>query len=440
VTPVDGWTWGRLILGGRWWRLRILTVGELTSYIKDRLESDPLLARVWVRGEVSSCVYHPSGHLYFEIKDENARLRVVMFRSQVERLRVRLDHGTAVVVRGSLGVYGRAGTYQLYAQAVEAEGAGALHEALERLKERLQREGLFDTARKRALPPFPAVVGLVTSPAGAAVKDMLTVLRKRWPVARVVLAPVSVQGETAPYEIAQAIRHLNETGAVDVIIVGRGGGAPEELWAFNTELVARTIFDSRVPVVSAVGHEKDVTISDLVADRRAPTPSAAAEMVVPDQRAIRAQLTALQAGLGRAVKRHLDWRRLRLEALEQRPVLAEPAAWISRPRREKVVRLQGRLHNAVAHRLAEHKAQLAFLAGRLQALSPLGILARGFSVCRRSDGKILRNAGEVNLGEKVTVRLYVGGLLCTVEERYLDGEGTPEARKRGQASFVDNPS
>jgi exodeoxyribonuclease VII large subunit len=407
--------------------VRILSVRELTSYIKERLESDPFLARVWVRGEVSSCVYHPSGHLYFEIKDEAARLRVVMFRSQAARLEIRLENGTAVVVRGYLSVYERSGSYQLYAQAVEPEGAGALHEALERLKERLQREGLFDAARKRPLPSIPAVVGLVTSPVGAAVKDILTVLRKRWPLARVVLAPVSVQGETAPYEIAQAIRRLNEMDEVDVIIVGRGGGAPEELWAFNTELVARAVFESRVPVVSAVGHEKDVTISDLVADLRAATPSAAAELVAPDRRAVRGQLENLRVGLDRAIRRHLDWRRLRLEALVRRPVLAEPAAWICARRREKVAQLEERLKNVAARLVDERKARLAVLSGRLQALSPLEILARGYSVCRRADGRILRDAAEVLPGEKITVQLRAGGLLCAVEETYL-GNRNSESR------------
>lgn len=399
--------------------MRIVNVGELTRYIKERLETDPFLTRVWVRGEVSSCVYHPSGHLYFEIKDEIARLKVVMFRSQAVRLRVRLDNGTMVVVRGHLGVYERSGTYQLYAQAVESEGLGMLHEALERLKKRLQQDGLFDTACKRVLPTTPAVIGVVTSRVGAAVRDIQTVLRKRWPMARVVLAPVSVQGETAPYEIAEAIRRLNEADGVDVIIVGRGGGAPEELWAFNTELVARAVFESRVPVVSAVGHEKDVTVSDLVADVRAATPSAAAEIVVPDQRAVREQVEALKANLGRAVARHLDLRRVRFEALIRHPALAQPVGWICDRRRENADRLETALKNALMRRVAADKTRLAALAGRLQALSPLEILARGFSVCRRADGQILRNAADVSLGEKVSVRLHTGGFLCVVEERYL---------------------
>jgi exodeoxyribonuclease VII large subunit len=400
--------------------MRIVSVQELTRYIKERVETDPFLARVWVRGEVSSCVYHPSGHLYFEVKDEAARLRVVMFRSQVSRLKTRLDNGTMVVVRGHMGVYERSGSYQLYAQAVEPEGAGMLHEAHARLKERLQREGLFDLDRKRVLPAMPAVVGLVTSPVGAALKDVLAVLRQRWPLARVVLAPVSVQGEIAPYEIAQAVRQLNEIGGVDVLIVGRGGGAPEELQAFNTELVARAVFESQVPVVSAVGHEKDITISDLVADRRAATPSAAAEIIVPDHRVVREQLEAYESNLGRAVRRHLDLRRVRLEALVRHPAVVQPTVWICERRRKRLDELGGRMKNALVRRINEEKAQLAVLSGRLQALSPLEILARGFSVCRRADGRILRDAVDVSPGEKIIVRLHAGGLLCKVEERHLD--------------------
>ncbi|AZK59516.1 exodeoxyribonuclease VII large subunit [Candidatus Desulforudis audaxviator] len=397
--------------------MRIVSVRELTGYIKERLESDPFLAHVWVRGEVSACTRHPSGHLYFFLKDEAARIRVVMFRSQVSRLGVPLENGTTVVVRGYLGVYERNGEYQLYAQGAEAEGAGKLHAALERLKEKLQREGLFDPARKRALPALPDTVGVVTSPVGAALKDILTIMRRRWPPARVLLAPVSVQGETAPYEIAQAIRALNGAGGVDVIIVGRGGGAPEELAAFNTEVVARAIFESRIPVVSAVGHEKDVTVADLVADWRAPTPSAAAEAVVPDQRAVRERLAAVESRLGRAVRHRLAVYRVRLEALRQRPVMASPGV-LCRRRREVVRSLEERLGGAIGRRTGEGRSRLAVLSGRLEALSPLQVLARGYSICRRADGRIVRDADGVSPGERVIIWLHAGGLSCLVEETF----------------------
>jgi len=340
-----------------------------------------------------------------------------MFRSQVSRLGVPLENGTTVVVRGYLGVYERSGEYQLYAQGAEAEGAGKLHAALERLKEKLQREGLFDPARKRALPALPDTVGVVTSPVGAALKDILTVMRRRWPLARVLLAPVSVQGETAPYEIAQAIRALNGAGGVDVIIVGRGGGAPEELAAFNTEVVARAIFESRIPVVSAVGHEKDVTVADLVADWRAPTPSAAAETVVPDQRAVYERLAAMESRLGRAVRNRLAVYRVRLEALRQRPVMVSPGL-LCRRRRQMVRGLEERLGGAIGRRTGEGRSRLAVLSGRLEALSPLQILARGYSICRRADGRIVRNADGVSPGERVIILLHAGGLSCLVEETF----------------------
>lgn len=415
--------------------MRIVTVRELTGHIKERLESDPFLAHVWVRGEVSACIRHPSGHLYFFLKDEAARLRVVMFRSQASRLGVPLENGTTVVVRGYLGVYERNGEYQLYAQGAEAEGAGKLHVALERLKEKLQSEGLFDPARKRPLPALPSTVGVVTSPVGAALKDILTVMRRRWPLARVLLAPVSVQGETAPYEIAQAIRTLNGIGGVDVLVVGRGGGAPDELAAFNTEVVARAVFESGIPVVSAVGHEKDVSVADLVADWRSPTPSAAAEAVVPDQRAVYERLAALEIRLGRAVRHRLAVYRVRLDALRRRPLMANPGLLCER-RRQAVLGLDERLAGAMSRRAREGRSRLAVLSGRLEALSPLQILARGYSICRRPDGRIVRDAGGVSPGERVIVLLHAGGLSCLVEETFREPESTPGAGGKHKGGAV----
>ncbi len=396
--------------------MRILTVQELTSYIKEKIESDPHLSRIWVRGEVTSSVYHPSGHLYFELQDQQVRLRVVMFRSQVARQKLKVEKGKMVVVLGRIGVYERSGSYQLYAQVVEEEGAGALHEEAERLKAQLQAEGLFDPKTKQALPKMPLKIGVVTSAAGAAIRDVLAVLKERWPIAEVILAGVAVQGETAPYEIAQGIRQLNESPDIDVLLVGRGGGAPEELNAFNTEIVARALFDSQIPVVSAVGHEKDFTIADLVADVRAATPSAAAEIVAPDQRAVREYLASLESTCIRLVTRHLQWWRLHADNISRHAVFKDPVQYVCSTRREQVASLQQMMKENLRKKLERDSNQLSLLSARLQALSPLNILARGYSVTQRSDGTVVHNAGQVSPAEQISVKLYKGKLLCTVEK------------------------
>lgn len=412
--------------------MRIVTVSELNRYIREVLEGNPFLANVWVKGEITNLKYHPSGHLYFGLKDHQAALRVVMFRSRASKLGFRLENGTAAVVRGYVGVYERDGQYQLYAEEVEPEGLGALYLALEQLKEKLEREGLFDPRRKRALPSVPNRVALVTSPVGAAVNDMLTVLGRRWPMAEVVIVPVAVQGETAPGQIAVALQQLSRIGAADVVIAGRGGGSPEELWAFNSEVVARAIAASTIPVVSAVGHEKDVTIADLVADRRAPTPSAAAELVVPDQTDVVRHLAILRLRLTRGVEEQLqsDWERLR--RLQVRKGLAEPVKWLCQRRKESVDGFEQRLVNSMRNVFNRDGARLSTLIGRLDAVSPVNTLARGYSICRLPGGdRAVLDVSDVGLGDRVQVQLFRGQFFCTVDEKIETGVGTGgDASKR----------
>ncbi len=399
--------------------MRIINVSELTAYLRTRIEEDPFLANVWVRGEVSNCHYHPSGHLYFSLRDKYTTLGVVMFRSRVRQCRFRVNNGMAVVVRGAVGFYDRDNRCQLYAEELEPEGLGALHAALEQLKERLAAEGLFDEARKKPIPRFPSRIGLVTSPVGAAYKDVLTVAAKRWPQAEIVVAPVSVQGDTAPREIAGAIAALNRAGNVDVIIVGRGGGSIEELWAFNTETVARAVAASAIPVVSAVGHEKDVTIADLVADRRAATPSAAAELVCPDQAEVRYAMEMTGRRLQRSLTVYMDGLKRALRRCTESRAMARPLETIIALPGRRLEVLELRQSGAMGAITRHWERNLAELAGRLESLSPLATLARGYSICYREEERgerLLRDAGQVRSGERIKVRLHRGRLRCRVEE------------------------
>lgn len=414
--------------------MRIITVSELNRYIREVLEGNPQLANVWVKGEITNLKYHPSGHVYLGLKDKQASLRVVMFRSRAARLAFRLENGMAAVVRGYVGVYERSGQYQLYAAEIEPGGMGALYIALEQLKQKLEREGLFDPSRKRPLPAVPRRVALVTSPVGAAIKDMLTVLGRRWPLTSVVVVPVAVQGDAAPGQIASALRLVNLRRAADVIIVGRGGGAPEELWAFNAEAVARAIAASAIPVVSAVGHEKDVTVADLVADRRAPTPSAAAEMAVPDQSEVRRHLDVLRLRLVRGLYHHVQTLEQRLKRLEARRALAAPAEWLCARRGEKVDGLYRQLKGLVKNVFSRDTARLSGATGRLEAMSPVNTLARGYAVCRRRGAdRALLDASGVGRGDGLDIQLYAGRILCIVDKTIETGVGTDGRTSEGQA-------
>lgn len=400
--------------------MRTLTITELTRYVKDLLENDHLLANLWVEGEISNFKQATSGHLYFTLKDEYCSVRAVMFRSRARYLNFQPEDGMSVRVRGYISLYERDGQYQLYVLEIEPSGAGALYIAFEQLKRKLQQEGLFDPKFKKPLPAFPGRIGLVTSPVGAAVQDMINIIRRRWPGIEIILAPVKVQGDDAPREICSAIQLLNSIKGIDVIIVGRGGGSLEELWAFNTEPVARSIFNSRIPVISAVGHETDFTIADMVADLRAPTPSAAAEVAVPDSLETRRYLQNLYFRLIRTMVERLKEQRLRMEYCLKSPVMLRPVDTICSQRRQTVDQLQRQLLNLMSQIITRDRSRLAELAGRLETLSPLATLARGYSLCTSPEGNIIRESRQVSEGSRVNVYLHKGSLHCEVKERHLE--------------------
>ncbi len=390
---------------------RVLSVTDLARRIRSALEN---LAEVWVAGEISNFRAPSSGHFYFCLKDDRSQIAAVMFRTANRLLPFRPADGLEVVVRGRISLYDVRGDLQLYVDSMEPRGAGGLQLALEQLKSKLAAEGLFAAERKRALPRWPRSVGLVTALTGAAVHDMLTVLRERWPVARVVISPVRVQGKAAGADIEAALSAICRVEGIDVVIVGRGGGSVEDLWAFNEERVARAIAACPVPVVSAVGHEIDITVADLVADCRAPTPTAAAALVVPDRAHLRPQLEDAQLLLGAAVQRRLRKGREQVESLQRQ--LRDPRRALE-VLRQRVDELGERAAGAVTQRLrwADHRARAA--EGRLQALSPLAVLDRGYSIAQRADGHVVRGADEVQPKEELTLRFARGRARVRVEER-----------------------
>ena len=393
---------------------RIITVSELNGVVKLLLEGEPLLRSVAVRGELSNYKIYPSGHHYFTLKDPGGALRCVLFKSQALRLRFRPENGMQVVVTGRVGVFPRDGAYQLYAEELIPEGAGDLAVAFEQLKARLQAEGLFDRERKVPLPEYPERIAIVTSPAGAAVHDMIRILRRRYPLAKVILLPVRVQGAEAPAEIAGAIRYADRWKIGDLIITGRGGGSMEDLWAFNDERVARAIATCETPVISAVGHEPDVTIADFVADVRASTPSHAAEIAVPDQGELRRFLLSCRQRMAEGQGKRLQAERDRLTKLAARRCLTEPLAFVQDKRMELLHRQQ-RLGDLMQGQLSRRRQRFAALSAALDAMSPLKVLARGYAVARDAGGRILRTYRDVAAGDAVTVTLGEGGFTARVE-------------------------
>jgi exodeoxyribonuclease VII large subunit len=393
---------------------RPLTVSEVNRLIKDTLET--AFPSLWVVGEVSNLRRPRSGHVYLTLKDDRAQLRAVLWRGVADRLRFQLTDGLAVLARGSITVYSPRGEYQLVIERLEPRGIGALELAFQQLKEKLQREGLFDPARKRPLPPFPSHVAVVTSPTGAALHDILTVIRRRFPPLRVTLYPVRVQGEGAAQEIATAIADLNRLGGFDVMIVGRGGGSLEDLWAFNEEVVARAIAASRIPVVSAVGHEIDVTISDLVADRRALTPTEAAELVTPRLDQLLTRLDALRQQLAQTLRHLLTALsgRLREAGVRLRPTRLLD---LLRLKEQYLDDLAGRSARSIARRAERARDRLLRAGVRLQGLSPLAVLGRGYSVTREpATGRLLVDAAAVTTGTSIESILAHGLLRSRVEE------------------------
>ena len=383
-----------------------ISVSELTARIHDALEGN--FPDVWVEGELSNCKTYPSGHTYMTLKDEGSQIKAVLFKGAAWNLRFRPEDGLRVLCRGRVSCYTPRGDLQLIISAIEPKDKGSLQLAFEQLKKKLEAEGLFDPSRKRELPRYPQRVGVVTSIAGAAIRDILTVLERRWPGLEILIAPVQVQGEGAKEEIATAIGLLNEKfPELEVLLVGRGGGSLEDLWAFNEELVARAIAASKIPVISCVGHETDTTIADFVADVRAPTPSAAAELAVPDKRAVCDSVRGAADDLESAIKHKLERLRERVENLARHPFLQSPYR-LYEERMRRVDELYARLPEAMRRRLLHADKDLALQAHKLDAFSPLKVLGRGYAIALKKDGKAVRKPSDVKAGEPLVVRLSQG--------------------------------
>ena len=393
----------------------IFTVTELNQFIKELLDNVPPLTDLLLRGEISNYKMYPSGHHYFTLKDGQCAVRCVLFKGSAMKLRFHPENGMQVIASGRISVYPRDGAYQLYCTGLSPDGVGDLSVAYEQLKEKLRLEGLFDEGHKKPLPQYPQRIAIVTSPAGAAVHDMIRILRRRYPIAKVLLLPVRVQGTEAPAEIAGAIRYANRHRLADVLITGRGGGSLEDLWAFNDERVARAIYDSEIPIISAVGHEPDVAISDFVADRRASTPSNAAEIAVPDMAELLRWLDGAGDRMARGVTRQLKASRERLDGLAGKRVLTDPMALVA-DKGMQLDHVQHRLAAAMRAVTDQENGRFAALAASLDALSPLRVLGRGYALAQTEDGTVLRSAAQTAAGERIRVRLAQGQLVCDVAE------------------------
>lgn len=392
-----------------------LTVSELNNLIKTLIDCEPMLNKVCVRGELSNYKIYPSGHHYFTLKDSESSLRCVIFKSSASKLRFRPESGMGVTAFGRVSVFSRDGAYQLYCTDLIPEGTGDLQIAFEQLKAKLASEGLFDPEHKKQLPPFPKKIAIITSSAGAAVHDMIRILGKRWPMTKVILLPVRVQGVEAPPEIAGAIRYANKHKIADIIITGRGGGSIEDLWAFNDERVARAIYDSELPVISAVGHEPDVTISDYVADVRASTPSNAAEVAVPNAADLRELLENLGIRQSQAVRKKMITISSKLEELKKRRVLQTPMAYVDSKRAEfdyvkdKFIAAADRSNSA-------KRRDFVRLAASLDAMSPLKVLGRGYAIAADIRGELVRSIDDVKPDDKLRLCVNDGIIKCRVEE------------------------
>lgn len=394
--------------------MRVLTVSQINFFLKSLIEGDGRLTDVYVAGEISNFTDHyRSGHLYFSLKDEKSVLKAVMFASAARRLRFRPGDGMRVIVRGRVSVYEPSGQYQFYVEEMQPDGLGALSLAFEQMKAKLSKEGLFSEEFKKPIPRFPARIGIITSPTGAAVRDMLNILGRRWPAAELIFCPVLVQGEGAPAQLTAAVEEMNRKRCADVILIGRGGGSAEDLAAFNDEALARAIFASEIPVISAVGHETDFTICDFVADLRAPTPSAAAELAVPDRAEVVAQLEMLMRRMKSAVESGLDDRRQMLDAVSASAVLRDPESLLGVRRMQLDSAVQ--LLRAAQERLwMRQREQLASLSARLDGMSPLKVMARGYAALSDAAGKPVHSVQDVQPGDGVHARLSDGTLALTV--------------------------
>ena len=387
--------------------VRALTVEQLNTYIRDYLATSPMLNKVVVKGELSNVrVYGGSGHIYFTLKDENSAIPATMFGG-ASKLKFKPENGMKVVCTGRVAVFVRDGQYRIYAEEMEPDGIGSLYIAFEQLKAKLQAEGLFAQEHKKRIPKIPFSVGIITAPGGAAVQDMINVTRRRFPAARLYLYPSLVQGPNAPAQLISALRNLDSSGICDVIIIGRGGGSAEDLWCFNDEGLAHAVFDCKTPIISAVGHETDFTICDFVADLRAPTPSAAAELAVPDVRDLKKQFSNVEKRMLQNLTARTDYFRQRLSVLSTRPVLQSPKGYFDE-RRMTLARDEERLYNIVASKIEREKMMLLTKSEKLNSLNPLSVLGRGFSVAFGADGKAIRSVSELPAGTEFELMLSDG--------------------------------
>ena len=392
---------------------QVLTITQINEYIRSMMDSDRLLMNVAIKGEISNYKVYPSGYHYFTMKDEGGALKCVMFKGNAAKLRFRPENGMQVIAMGRISVYPRDGAYQMYCVAMALDGVGDLYALFEQLKSKLAAQGLFDPAHKKKLPSYPATIGIITSSAGAAVHDMIRILRKRYPLSKVLLLPVRVQGVEAPGEIASAIDYANIHRLADVLIVGRGGGSMEDLWAFNDEKVAFAIYRSQIPIISAVGHEPDVTISDFVADVRAATPSNAAELAVPDQDALRQMLDGYSAAITNAMSRQVKAAQQHLKVLSESPALKSPESYLFQ-RKQALMLLLNRLTSVQEQQLNRKMKYFVAVTAKLDAMSPLKVLSRGYAMAQRTDGKLIRSIDDVAVGDNLHLTLGDGSLKVTV--------------------------
>ncbi len=393
---------------------QILSITQINEYIRSRLDADPTLSNIAVRGEISNYKMYPSGHHYFTLKDEGGALKCVMFKGNALRLRFRPENGMQVIAMGKISVFPRDGAYQLYCTAMAVDGIGDLHAAFEQLKRKLSAQGLFAESHKKPLPKYPGTIGIVTSSAGAAVHDMLRILKKRYPLSRVLLIPTRVQGAEAPGEIAAAIDYANRFRLADVLIVGRGGGSMEDLWAFNEEIVAHALYRSQIPVISAVGHEPDVTISDFVADVRAATPSNAAEIVVPDQDHLRRTMDDMVERMASQLQRQLKSARQHYNVLAASPSLRSPLGYLQQ-RRTALELMKNRLISAQNASIQRRKQRFVASIAKLDAMSPLKVLSRGYAMAQDGQGAVIRSVSQVSQNDSIQIRVSDGTILAAVE-------------------------
>lgn len=392
----------------------VLTVTEVNKYIKEIISKDIILSNLWVKGEISNYKYHYSGHMYFTLKDEKSLIKCVMFKFNASRMNFKLENGMKVVIKGYISVFERDGQYQLYAEEIQPEGLGGLYLAFEQLKKKLEKEGLFDQSKKKKIPFLPQSIGIITSPTGSVIRDIIHVISRRFNNVHLKIMPVQVQGEPAAGQIAGAIKRFNEQGCVDVIILARGGGSLEELWAFNEEVVAKSIYESSIPIISAIGHETDYTISDFVADVRAPTPSAAAEIVVPEKLALKEKLMSMDSRMKRALSRNLSSGRMDYEKLRER-VFRQP---YNRVYQEKlnVDGLSRYIYKWAMAIKDKSKYQLSALAGKLNSLSPLNVLSRGYAIVQsQEDGKLIKSILDIKQSDRLMVSISDGKIDCEVK-------------------------